>query len=116
MPRGLPQAGDAGLDHTHSWGRTYWGGAMFCLLADVEIHRRHPEPFRAAGCRSRHLTREQRSALEWPIERVLKTGDGAVGVPVLEELYAQMKDAPVSPDLMGLWRKLEWSLTALPFD
>ena len=29
MPRGLPQSGDAGLDHTHSWGRIYWGGALF---------------------------------------------------------------------------------------
>src|SRR5207302_6817869 len=40
MTRGLPQPGDRGLDHTHTWGRTYWGGAMFCLLAAVEIHRR----------------------------------------------------------------------------
>ena len=23
----------------HTWGRTYWGGAMFCLLADVRIRR-----------------------------------------------------------------------------
>ncbi len=45
-------------------------------------------------------------ATEWPIERVLKTGDAAVGAPVLEDLYAQMKDTPVTPDLMGLWRKL----------
>lgn len=29
MPQGLPQAGDRGLDHTHTWGRTYWGGALF---------------------------------------------------------------------------------------
>ena len=27
MPQGLPQDGDQGLDNTHSWGRTYWGGA-----------------------------------------------------------------------------------------
>src|SRR4029077_10203283 len=40
MPRGLPPAGDAGLAHTHTWGRTYWGGAMFCLLADVDIRER----------------------------------------------------------------------------
>ena len=39
MPQGLPQVGDRGLDHTHTWGRTYWGGALFCLLADVEIRR-----------------------------------------------------------------------------
>ena len=39
IPQGLPEAGDQGLDNTHTWGRTYWGGALFCLLADVEIHR-----------------------------------------------------------------------------
>src|SRR5260370_18500514 len=39
LPFGLPRSGDEGLDHTHTWGRTYWGGAMFCLLADVRIRR-----------------------------------------------------------------------------
>ena len=38
LPKGLPQPGDRGLDHTPTWGRTYWGGALFALLADVEIH------------------------------------------------------------------------------
>ena len=40
LPKGLPQAGDEGLDHTHTWGRTYWGGALFCTLADVDIRER----------------------------------------------------------------------------
>src|SRR5271168_389918 len=40
LPKGLPQPGDQGLDHTHTWGRTYWGGALFCTLADVEIRQR----------------------------------------------------------------------------
>jgi hypothetical protein len=39
MPKGLPQPGDTGLDHTHTWGRTYWGGALFCFLADLEIRK-----------------------------------------------------------------------------
>src|ERR1700690_97415 len=34
LHQGLPTAGDEGLDHTHTWGRTYWGGALFCFLAD----------------------------------------------------------------------------------
>jgi hypothetical protein len=29
MPKGLPQPGDEGLDNTDTWGRKYWGGAMF---------------------------------------------------------------------------------------
>jgi hypothetical protein len=106
MPRGLPQPGDRGLDHTHTWGRTYWGGAMFCLLADVEIHRRTHNRFGLQDA-VRAIARDSGGLrADWPIERVLKTGDTAIGTPVLEELYAQMKDTPVSPDLMALWRKL----------
>jgi hypothetical protein len=106
MPRGLPQPGDRGLDHTHTWGRTYWGGAMFCLLADVEIHRRTQNRFGLQDAVRAIARASGGLVVDWPIERVLKTGDAAVGVPVLEALYAQMKDAPVTPDLMGLWRKL----------
>jgi hypothetical protein len=40
MKQGLPKEGDQGLDRTPTWGRTYWGGAIFCLLADVEIRKR----------------------------------------------------------------------------
>ncbi|MBW4039715.1 MAG: hypothetical protein HIU91_12770 [Acidobacteria bacterium] len=39
MVHGEPEAGDLGLDRTHTWGRIYWGGALFCLIADVEIHK-----------------------------------------------------------------------------
>lgn len=106
MPRGLPQPGDRGLDNTHTWGRTYWGGAMFCLLADVEIHRDTQNRFGLQDAVRAIVTTSGGLPVDWPIERVLKTGDAAVGAPVLEELYAQMKDTPVTPDLMGLWRKL----------
>jgi hypothetical protein len=106
MPRGLPEPGDRGMDHTHTWGRTYWGGAMFCLLADVEIHRRTQNHFGLQDAARAIVRASGGLSTEWPIERVLKTGDAAVGTPVLEEFYAQMKDAPMTPDLMGLWRKL----------
>ena len=39
MPQGEPEEGDRGLDHTPTWGRTYWGGALYCLLADVGIRK-----------------------------------------------------------------------------
>ena len=42
----------------------------------------------------------------WPIERALKTGDAAAGVPVLEELYAKMSNGPVQVDLPGLFKRL----------
>jgi hypothetical protein len=106
MPRGLPGPGDRGLDHTHTWGRTYWGGAMFCLLADVDIRRRTQLRLGLQDALRAVLRESGGLAADWPIERVLRTGDAAVGTRTLEDLYAQMKDTPVTPDLMGLWREL----------
>ncbi len=106
MPRGLPQAGDAGLDRTHTWGRTYWGGAMFCLMADVDIRRR---THNARGLQDavRAIARASGGlSAAWPIERVLRTGDAAVGTTSLEDLYARMKDSDWAPDLPALWREL----------
>jgi hypothetical protein len=42
----------------------------------------------------------------WPVERVFRTGDAATGTTVLTELYQSMRDAPSSPDLHDLWRRL----------
>jgi hypothetical protein len=106
MPRGLPLSGDGGLDHTHSWGRTYWGGAMFCLLADVDMRRRTQLRFGLQDALRAVLRASGGLSADWPIERVLRTGDAAVGTSTLEDLYAQMKDTPVAPDLMALWRQL----------
>ncbi len=106
MHQGLPQVGDRGLDHTHTWGRTYWGGALFCLLADVEIRR---QTNNAKGLE--HALRGILEAggdirKEWTLEAALRAGDRAVGVSVLQPLYAKMKDKPVRVDLAILWSQL----------
>lgn len=106
MPRGLPGPGDRGLDGTPSWGRTYWGGALFCLLADVEL-RKHTG--------NRHgLQHALRAVLDaggthedvWPIGRILRTGDDATGTTVLAELYETMRARPHAPDLPKLWSEM----------
>lgn len=106
MPEGLPEDGDRGLDHTHTWGRTYWGGALFLLLADVKI--------REATHNRKGLQDAMRAIMdaggdireEWPIENVLKVGDRATGHTVLADLYKQMKSTPVHTDLNELWKQL----------
>ncbi|HEX4640417.1 MAG TPA: hypothetical protein VH252_03470 [Chthoniobacterales bacterium] len=106
LPQGLPDAGDRGLDHTPTWGRTYWGGALFCLLADIEIRRR-TENAKGLEDALRGILRAGGSiSADWNLERALQTGDRATGVPVLQELYAQMKDAPHPVDLDHLWKQL----------
>jgi hypothetical protein len=106
MPRGLPQAGDRGMDHTHTWGRTYWGGAMFCLLADVQIHERTGNRAGLQEALRAILTQSGGLSADWPIEKVLRSGDAATGTTVLEDLYTSFKDQPVTPDLLELWKSL----------
>lgn len=106
MPQGLPHDGDEGLDNTHTWGRTYWGGALFCLQADVEIRTRTQNRFGLQDALRAVLQASGGIVTDWPIDRVMQTGDAAVGTTVLSELYARMKDAPVAPDLAALWQQL----------
>ncbi len=106
MPRGLPTADDPGLDHAHSWGRTYWGGALFCLLADVRIRQRTHNRFGLQDAMKAVLRASGGLPADWDIGKVFATADAAVGAPVMSELYAQMKDKPFAPDLPALWRSL----------
>jgi hypothetical protein len=112
MPKGQPGFGDAGLDHTPTWGRTYWGGAMFCLVADVRIRERTQN---RKGLRDalRAITNHGGTISEdWEIEKALAIGDKATGTGVLQELYREMRDKPSPVDLDQLWNKLGLSLRA----
>jgi predicted metalloprotease with PDZ domain len=106
MPHGLPGPGDAGLDHTPTWGRTYWGGAIFWLLVDIEVRRRTD-----GRCSIRTILLALLDAggdhrVTWPIERVLEASDAAVGVPVFTELYRQHARASTDVELDTLWTEL----------
>lgn len=110
MPQGQPADGDKGLDNTHTWGRTYWGGALFCLMADVQIRERThnskglQDALRAIRNHGGTITED------WQITRAFSIGDQATGTRVLQDLYEQMADKPVTVDLDKLWAKLGLSV------
>jgi hypothetical protein len=106
MQKGLPEPGDRGLDHTHTWGRTYWGGALFCLLADVEFRQRTGNQKGLENAMRGILKSGGSIESEWTLAHALEIADRAAGVPVLEELYEKMKAAPFAPDLGKLWQQL----------
>lgn len=106
MPQGLPKSGDHGLDFTHTWGRTYWGGALYCLLADIDIRKRTGNRLGLEDAMRGILKAGGSIEVEWPLVRALEIADRAVGVPVLEDLYKRMKATPVTPDLNQLWKDL----------
>jgi hypothetical protein len=106
MPKGLPQAGDQGLDNTDTWGRKYWGGAMFCLTADIEIRKATGNRLGLQDAMRGVIAAGGSHEVDWSIERILATADKAVGVNVLTHLHNEWGRKPVAPDLDQLWRDL----------
>ena len=106
LPNGLPQTGDRGLDHTPTWGRTYWGGALFCLLADVDMRRQNGARRGLREALRGLLAAGGNYAVAWPIERVLAAADASVEMNALTQLHARMKDRPEPVDLDALWHEL----------
>ncbi len=106
MPKGEPGPGDEGLDRTHTWGRTYWGGALFCLVADVNIRRETSN--------SKGLQDAMRAVVaaggtidhDWDLPKALAIGDRATGTHVLTSMYSTWKDSPSPVDLQKMWDEL----------
>ena len=110
MPNGLPKHGDEGLDYTPTWGRKYWGGAIFCLLADIEIRQRTNNRMGLQDAMRGVLKAGFSMNKGTTIETLLKLGDESTGQNVLMSMYQKMKAEPVSTDLPELWQSLGLSL------
>ena len=106
LPKGVDGMGGRGLDEARSWGATYWGGAVFCFLADVQIRERTGNKKSLDDALRGIVKAGGNVTVSWPIERALEAGDRATGVPVLRELYEKMGKAPMDVDLKDLWKKL----------
>jgi len=106
MPKGVPRSDDKGLDHTHTWASTYWGGALFCFLADVQIRERTHNQKGLQDALRAILNAGGDIREDWKLEDALKVGDKATGVDVLMELRGKMCDQPMSVDLAALWKQL----------
>jgi hypothetical protein len=106
LPSGLPEAGDQGLEKTHTWGRTYWGGALFCLMADIAIRERTRGGRSFVDALRAIEGMGQGAAVQVDLGRALATGDAATGTNVLQELYRGLATAPGTVDLDAQWRAL----------
>jgi hypothetical protein len=106
MRKGVPNPDDKGLDHTHTWASTYWGGALFCFLADVEIREQTNNKKGLQDALRGILNAGGDIRYDWKLEEALKAGDRATGLTVLTDLYAKMKDRPMPVDLSTKWKQL----------
>jgi hypothetical protein len=111
MPQGLPAAEDEGLDRIgalgrrQAWGRTYWGGALFWMMADVELLEK-TEGRVGLDDVLRGILREGDIRTRWELPHLLDAAERASGVPVLRDLHERLAAAPGRPDLDDLWNRL----------
>jgi hypothetical protein len=106
MPKGLPRAGEGGMDQSRSWGRTYWGGALYCLQADVAIREQTANRVGLQTALRAILKETGGYGFERNIEDVLRIGDAATGTHAMYDLYQQNRATPQTPNLELLWTSL----------
>jgi len=109
MPQGLPAEGDQGLDFTPTWGRIYWGGSLYWLLADIRIRQQTQNQKSVRDAARAVLDAGGDGSHTWSISHLLDTYDrgvGAPGVTVFKDLHDEMGDKPVDTDLPALWKSL----------
>jgi hypothetical protein len=111
MPLGLPQAGEGGMDQHIGWGRTYWGGALYCLQSDVAIREQTANKLGLQTALRAILKETGGYGSDRDIGEVLRIGDAATGTHVMYDLYAKIRATPQTPDL-----DLLFTLLGVPSD
>jgi hypothetical protein len=95
-----------GLDDTPRWGTIYWGGALFCLLADVEIRKATGNEKGLRDALSSLVANGRVIGRSAEVGELFSTADAALGVDVLARLYDDLRQRPFDVDLAELWEAL----------
>ena len=106
MPRGLEAMTRRGLAHPAGYSDVYWGGGMFCLLADLAVRR--------ASGGTRGLEDGVRAVFDaggvasevWSLAQATALTDQTLGAPILAELELAHLERGSPVDLEGLFRAL----------
>ncbi len=100
LPRGQP------LDGTRRWGETYWGGALFWLLADLEIRRISGHELTLADALRATVRAGATLQAHWKVRPLLTIADAALPQPVLMPLYERFGVRGSTFDGEALWQRL----------
>jgi hypothetical protein len=110
MPRGLAAMTRRGLEHPERYPDMYWGGGLFCLLADVELRRRYSGTAGLEDGVRNVLSWGGSASKVWSLARVIEITDRRFPAPILAPLVAAHAEHGSPVDLDGLFRSLGVSL------
>jgi hypothetical protein len=106
MPQGMRDPSAGGMDGTQEWGRLYWGGAIFWMLAEIAVYEQSAGRAQLRDA-LRAINRESGgNAVEWSPEKMMAVGDAATGYSALQRLYESFASHPVEVDLNQTFRRL----------
>ncbi|HJQ56239.1 MAG TPA: hypothetical protein VJ890_05000 [Vineibacter sp.] len=103
LPRGL-----SALESGMSGGSAYWGGALFFLLADIEIRKATAGAQGLEDCfkGARRLGGLMTPTERWSVDDFVARCDAALGTPVMAGIVARYVGGSAQIDLDALWREL----------
>ncbi|MCU0427382.1 MAG: hypothetical protein MUF71_17335 [Candidatus Kapabacteria bacterium] len=102
----LDRRAHKGLNGARDFERVYWGGAVFCLMADIEIRQKTHNKHSFQSTLQAILRQEGTMNTDRDVLRVMRRGDKVIGVRVLEPLYKQFGTTSFTPNLPKLWADL----------
>lgn len=103
MPFGAQQLSRSGLNEGRGWSRTYWGGALFCLLADVAIRNETNLRFGLEDALAGVVSAGGNIEQAWTIDEILEVADSTVGTTTLSTLYSRVSREPLVVELEEIW-------------
>ena len=106
LPQGMPGPRDGGLDGSQEWGRLYWGGALYFLLADVRIRERTSNARGLQDAVRAVVATGANIETMWPLSRIIEVGDRATGTTVMREVYGELGPRRAQVDIEALFRRL----------
>jgi hypothetical protein len=105
MPQGVDAFTRSGLEHATDFRGVYWGGAIACLVADVEARKRRPSGGLEVGLRA--LREAGGNACEvWSLAEAMGAVDRALGAPTLAPIAARHAGRGSAFDLAALFADL----------
>jgi hypothetical protein len=105
FPRGLSEH-PQGFRNARTFSSIYWGGALFCLLADIEFRTKTNNKIGLQQALSAVPQHGGTITSDYSAADALRVADSAAGVAVLIPLYKRFHDEPIEIDLASLWKKL----------
>lgn len=110
LARGLPQGqaspSDRGLAYDYSWGRTYWGGALFWFLVDLDLRSQSNNQMGVRTVFRGILARGGNIQTKWTLDDVIRLGDLSSGHHSLKTQADVLVYNGGRVDLPSLWERL----------